>query len=405
MHSFASVSELNSYAGQVIGSEPRLSNLEVTGEISGFKVYSSGHAYFTLKDAESEIPAVMFASRLGTVSFKPKDGDKVTVTGSCSIYKNKGRFQVLCNTMRLAGAGSLKAQLNALYNKLKEEGLFAPEHKKALPLRPARIGIISSPSGAVIHDMLVKLNERNPYFDAVLYPAAVQGENCPSEVIEGLDHFESMDDIDVIIIARGGGSIEDLWGFNSEALARRVYECRIPVISAIGHETDVTILDYVADKRSPTPTAAAEDVLKTYEELATANSVLREKLYSGMKSLLAARRSSLNALRSDKALFAPEMVVKIKRHELDVLRTGLLTNKKAVIESRKRDLDSYIDRLGLLGPHNVLRRGYSYVTLDNGTPAVSVSSVSKGSDINIIFNDGSAKATVNEVNTEGKING
>ena len=405
MHSFASVSELNSYAGQVLGSEPRLSNLEVTGEISGFKIYSSGHGYFTLKDEESEIAGVMFASKLGLVNFKPKDGDKVVVSGSCSIYKNKGRFQILCNTMRLAGAGSLKAQLTALYNKLKDEGLFATEHKKPLPVRPRRIGMISSPSGAVIHDMLVKLNERNPYFDAVLYPAAVQGENCPSEVIAGIDFFEARNDVDVIIIARGGGSIEDLWGFNSEALARRVYECKIPVISAIGHETDVTILDHVADKRSPTPTAAAEDVLKTYEELYLANNNLREKLYANMKSLLAARRTSLDSLRSNKALFAPEMVVKIKRHELEVLRTGLLTNKNALMDNHKRELDSYIERLGLLGPHNVLRRGYSYVTLEDGTPAVSVKSVAEGSGINIIFNDGKARATVTEVSEEGSVDG
>ncbi len=397
MHSFASVTELNSYAGQVVSDDPRLSSLEVTGEISGFKVYSSGHGYFTLKDAESEIPCVMFSSRLGTVNFRPKDGDKVTVTGACSIYKNKGRFQVLCNTMKLAGSGSLKAQLIALYNKLKEEGLFDESHKKALPAKPDRIGIISSSSGAVIHDMLVKLNERNPYFDAVLYPAAVQGENCPSEVIAGIDYFSSRNNVDVIIIARGGGSIEDLWGFNSEALARRVYECKIPVISAIGHETDVTILDHVADKRSPTPTAAAEDVIRTYEELSSNVRVLREKLYSGMKAELAGKRAYLDSLRSHKALYEPEFVVKLKRNELDLLLDSLRRNGNERLASARRDLLGFIDRLALLGPHNVLRRGYSYVTLEDGSPAVSVNNVKKDSKINVVFKDGRASAVVTDV--------
>ena len=402
MHSFASVTELNSYAGQVLSAEPRLSSMEVTGEISGFKVYSSGHAYFTLKDSESEIQAVMFSSKLDTVTFRPKDGDKVTVSGSCSIYKQKGRFQILCNTMRLAGAGSLKAQLKALYDKLEKEGLFDPAHKKKLPMRPSRIGIISSATGAVIHDMLVKLNERNPYFDAVLYPAAVQGENCPGEVIEGIDYFEARNNVDVIIIARGGGSIEDLWGFNNEELVRRVYDCEIPVISAIGHEVDVTLLDWVADKRSPTPTAAAEDVIKTYEELSNANKVLREKLVSNMNSVLAKKRAALDALRSNKALYTPELVVQIKRKELDRMMELLNQNRINMIDNKRRELTGFIDKLALLGPHNVLRRGYSYVTLDDGTPAVSAKSVAKDSKIKVIFNDGNAEAVVTNVNVEDK---
>lgn len=402
MYSFGSVTQLNNYAKSVLESDERLNSMKVTGEISGFKVYSSGHAYFTLKDSKAEISCVMYSSYLSRVSFKPKDGDKVELTGKCTIYEARGSYQIICNSMKLAGAGDLKAQLTALFNKLKEEGLFAPEHKKTLPMRPSRIGIISSPTGAVIHDMLVKLNERNPYFDAVLYPASVQGENCPREVIEGLDYFITNNNVDVIIIARGGGSIEDLWGFNSEELARRVYDCSIPVISAIGHETDYTILDYVADKRSPTPTAAAEDVLKTYEELSGNISVLRTNIISNMKLYLNRKRTHLDSLRSNKALFAPEMVATIKRNELNGLIDRLRRNEKDIIDKQRRDISGYIDKLALLGPHNVLRRGYSYVTLDDGTPAVSVKSVSKDSKINIVFNDGNANAVVTEVFGEDK---
>ena len=402
MHPFASVSELNSYAEQVVSSDPLLSNLEVTGEISGFKVYASGHAYFTLKDQDAQISAVMFASKFSTVNFRPKDGDKVTVGGYCTIYKVRGSFQIMCNSMRLAGSGALKAQLKALYDRLDKEGLFAKEHKLPLPVRPRRIGIISSATGAVIHDMLVKLNERNPYFDAVLYPASVQGENCPSEVIDGIDYFSSRNNVDVIIIARGGGSIEDLWGFNDETLARRVYDCKIPVISAIGHETDVTILDWVADKRSPTPTAAAEDVIKTYEELKTSNGILREKLHNNMRSVLTRKRAALDSLRTNRALFEPEYVVKTKRNELNALNERLRGNEKNLITAYRKDLLSYIDKLAILGPHNVLRRGYSYVTLEDGTPASSVDSVSIDSNINIVFSDGEASAVVTGVSKEVK---
>jgi len=402
MHPFASVSELNSYAEQVVSSDPLLSNLEVTGEISGFKVYASGHAYFTLKDQDAQISAVMFASKFSTVNFRPKDGDKVTVGGYCTIYKVRGSFQIMCNSMRLAGSGALKAQLKALYDRLDKEGLFAKEHKLPLPVRPRRIGIISSATGAVIHDMLVKLNERNPYFDAVLYPASVQGENCPSEVIDGIDYFSSRNNVDVIIIARGGGSIEDLWGFNDETLARRVYDCKIPVISAIGHETDVTILDWVADKRSPTPTAAAEDVIKTYEELKTSNGILREKLHNNMRTVLTRKRATLDSLRTNRALFEPEYVVKTKRNELIALNDRLRGNEKNLITAYRKDLLSYIDKLAILGPHNVLRRGYSYVTLEDGTPASSVDSVSIDSNINIVFSDGEASAVVTGVSKEVK---
>lgn len=402
MYSFGSVSALNTYAKGVLYSDERLRSMDVTGEISGLKVYSSGHAYFTLKDSDSEIACVMYASYFSRVSFSPKDGDKVTVTGSCTIYETKGKFQVICNTMKLAGTGDLKAQLTALFNKLKEEGLFAPEHKKALPVKPQRIGIISSPTGAVIHDMLVKLNERNPYFDAVLYPASVQGENCPAEVIKGIDYFVRRNNVDVIIIARGGGSIEDLWGFNDEALARIVFDCPIPVISAIGHETDYTILDYVADKRSPTPTAAAEDVIKTYEELSNANKAVREKLVLIMKKELSVKRAALDSLRSNKALFTPEFVAAIKRNELNNLIDGLRRNGQGIIDNRRRDLDSFIDRLGLLGPHNILKRGYSYVTLDDGSPVVSAGSVKKDSKVNIVFKDGNANALITEVFREDK---
>lgn len=402
MHPFASVSELNSYAEQVVSSDPLLSNLEVTGEISGFKVYASGHAYFTLKDQDAQISAVMFASKFSTVNFRPKDGDKVTVGGYCTIYKVRGSFQIMCNSMRLAGSGALKAQLKALYDRLDKEGLFAKEHKLPLPVRPRRIGIISSATGAVIHDMLVKLNERNPYFDAVLYPASVQGENCPSEVIDGIDYFSSRNNVDVIIIARGGGSIEDLWGFNDETLARRVYNCKIPVISAIGHETDVTILDWVADKRSPTPTAAAEDVIKTYEELKTSNGILREKLHNNMRTVLTRKRATLDSLRTNRALFEPEYVVKTKRNELIALNDRLRGNEKNLITAYRKDLLSYIDKLAILGPHNVLRRGYSYVTLEDGTPASSVDSVSIDSNINIVFSDGEASAVVTGVSKEVK---
>lgn len=398
MFEFKTITELNRYTVNVLASDVKLSSLAVTGEISGYKVYSSGHAYFTLKDSESQIACVMWASKLSNVSFKPKDGDKVTVTGFCTIYSANGKYQIQCNSMKLAGVGSLKEQLKLLFNKLNQEGLFSQDHKKALPVKPSRIGIITSPTGAVIHDMIVKLRERNPYFDVLVYPAAVQGENCPFEVINGLNYFIRKNNVDVIIIARGGGSIEDLWGFNDESLARLVYECPIPVISAIGHETDYSILDYVADKRSPTPTAAAEDVLFTYEELQGQINVLRDRINSSMKEYLSRKRIVLQSLMTNKALYSPEFTVKLKRNELDNLIVNLNSNMSNKISTERRNLIKYIDLLSLLGPHNVLKRGYSYVTTESGKPVVSISDIKIDNNVRINFADGYADAIVTDVN-------
>ena len=400
MYSFASVYQLNEYADGKLGSDPYLSSLSVTGEISGFKVYSSGHAYFTLKDSAAEISCVMFASSLGQVPFRPKDGDKVIITGSCSIYKKSGKFQIIAKSMKHEGKGDLKEQLKQLYDKLSKEGIFDPGHKKKLPVLPGRIGIITSPTGAVIHDMLVKLNERNPYFDAVLYPAAVQGENCPGEIIKGLDFFTLRGDVDVIIIARGGGSIEDLWGFNSEALARKVYDCPIPVISAVGHETDVTILDHAADKRSPTPTAAAEDVIRPYAELVQTTDMLRESIRHSMRNNLSGKRAELNYLISNKALYSPEFTVKLKRGELDALSSKLAESLKSRLIRERELQNSFINGLSMLGPHNVLMRGYSYVTSDDGNAVQSISQIDIGHNVKINFKDGFAYAAVTDISKE-----
>lgn len=397
MFEFKTVSDLNRYTISVLSSDERLSGFSVTGEISGYKVYSSGHAYFTLKDSESAISCVMWSSRVSTLRFKPKDGDKVTVTGFCSVYLASGKYQIQCNSMKLAGQGSLKEKLTELFNKLNQEGLFSPVHKKPLPLRPSRIGFITSPTGAVVHDMIVKLRERNPYFDVLIYPAAVQGENCPSEIIDGLHYFQSKNNVDVIIIARGGGSIEDLWGFNDEALAREVFACSIPVISAIGHETDYTILDYVADKRSPTPTAAAQDVLATYDELHGQLNVLRDKMSMSLTSYLSNKRLVLDSLRNSKALYSPEFTVKFKRNELDNLLMKLNSLMDKRIENEKAVLVKAIDSLSLLGPHNVLKRGYSYITTDDDKPVVSVNDVDVDRSVKINFADGCARALITDI--------
>lgn len=397
MFEFKTISELNRYTINVLSSDVKLSNFAVTGEISGYKVYSSGHAYFTLKDAESQIACVMWASKVSNVTFRPKDGDKVVVTGFCTVYSANGKYQIQCNSMKLAGQGSLKEQLKQLYNKLSQEGLFASEYKKKLPILPSRIGIITSPTGAVIHDMIVKLRERNPYFDVLVYPAAVQGENCPSEVINGLNYFINTNCVDVIIIARGGGSIEDLWGFNDEALARLVFACPIPVISAIGHETDWTILDYVSDKRSPTPTAAAEDVLPTLEELQNQVDSYKGKLNSSMRDYLSNKRLELNSLSKSKALFSPEYTVMMKRNELDRITFNLNNNMDSRIIVERNSLSKYIDSLSLLGPHNVLKRGYSYVTSKEGKPIVSANDVSLNSSVMINLKDGYIDAIVTDV--------
>lgn len=424
MYEFNSVTELNNYASGVLSSDYALSNFSVVGEISGFTINrSSGHAYFTVKDKTSQLSCIMFSTYLSRVNFTPKDGMLVRITGSASMYVPYGKYQMKVFTMQRNGQGDLLEQYKILLDKLNSEGLFDKAHKKPLPVLPRRIGVITSDTGEVIHDIITTLRRRNPHFDILVYPVHVQGEECPADVVNALSYFDINKSVDVIIIARGGGSIEDLFGFNDERMARAIFSCSIPVISAIGHESDYSICDYVADLRAPTPTAAAELVLTSINDFCNEISNYRIQLNLSIASYINNAQKKVDYLRNHKALYSPKFYVEKQLRRLDSLkkdlinvanvtikdeqyRLGLATKEldnsiERIIAERSRILSSYIDKLDTLGPMSVLKRGFAYVSYDN-KPISSISSMRINDKINIRLNDGNVEATIDKINQEDK---
>lgn len=403
MFTFESVTDLFKYCNEVAKTDSRLSSLAVVGEISEFNPAASGHCYFSLKDdSGSLVNCVMFRSSYMRLASKPNKGDKVTVMGAATFYAGNGRFQIVCNNITKVGQGDIRDQLNQLVKKLASEGLFDEEHKKSLPRFPKRIGVITSSDGAVIHDIINTLNRRNPYFDLLLYPAHVQGPECPGDFIAGLDYFEDRNNVDVIIIARGGGSIEDLMGFNDENLARRIFVCNIPIISAVGHETNKSISDFVADVRALTPTAAAEIVMESYDSLAREVYEKRINLNNAIDNYIQNTKNRFLILKNHKALHSPEYTVSIQKEKLSALRARLADLMMQKCNNEKQRTVKIIDSLSMLGPANVLKRGFSYVILGQET-INSVSQLDVGTNIDIAFQDGVAKANILEViKNEGK---
>lgn len=387
MWRFDSVSALGNYIKDRVSGDPTLSSVEVTGEISKIVVYTSGHAYFVLKDEESVINSVMFRSSYMNLDFIPEDGQMVTVKGRIDYYAANGKLQLICNSMSLAGTGNLFEQYKKLYAKLEKEGLFLQSAKKTLPILPQRIGVITSPLGAVIHDIVNTLRRRNPHFELVVYPSAVSGSACPPDVINGLKYFQDKDPVDVIIIARGGGSYEDLYGFNDEAMARAVYACSIPVVSGIGHDNDYTILDYVADIRAHTPTAAAEIVMPKLEDLVNDIENNRGAMDIAISNMISSRRKDLDMLKNHKALYSPVAYVNNQKAELSDQINQLNSAMNIRVKNARGDYNSIYSSLIALGPMNVLKRGYSIVTRDH----VAIDSVDKltiDEDVTVMMSDG-----------------
>ena len=406
MYGFTSVTEFIKYVQSVFDEDDRLSNLSVTGEISGFKRYAnSGHCYFSLKDKESTVNCVMYNWYANNTDFVPEDGMLVTVIGNAGIYNQNGRFQLYCTRMLKIGKGDLKENYKKLFKKLSDEGLFAPEHKKAIPVLPRKIGVITSSSGAVIHDIIRTLKRRNPFFDLTLYPSAVQGDNAPKEIMAGLDYFENCEDRpDVVIIARGGGSFEDLFCFNDESLARRIYSFSIPVISGVGHEVDFTICDYVSDLRVPTPTAAAEVVLPKYDDLSYRLLLLDNDLNKAVNGYLDGQRKRLDSLRNHKALSGPEYTLKTELKKVKDLKERLILLENNRVEREMKDISCNIDRLELVSPLSILNRGYA-IAFDSKGKTLKGHDVKPEDKITIMTSDSTIKATVDSVEMKGDNNG
>lgn len=393
-----SVSQLNRYIKMNFDADENLANIFISGEISNFtNHYRTGHLYFTLKDDSAAVRAVMFNSSAKRLKFMPEDGMKVIARGRVSVYEASGQYQLYVDDMQPDGVGALNLAYEQLKEKLQKEGLFSELHKKPLPPYPEKVGVITSPTGAAVRDIINVLGRRFPYAEIVFCPVLVQGDGAHLQLTDAVNLFNSERAADVIIIGRGGGSIEDLWEFNDEGLARAVYNSKIPVISAVGHETDFTICDFVADMRAPTPSAAAELAVPDSNELQYALSALKNRMFLNVSSGIADRRSRLEYLTSKGALKSPDEMLSNRSQRLDTAFSKMLSSYENRIGGKKVEFISAATALSKLDPMSVLMRGFAFVSDKNGKNVYSSQALAKGDKINVRFHDGSAVCEVKEI--------
>ncbi len=388
------VTQLNTLIHDLLDGCDLLSHISVRGEISNFKKHSSGHLYFSLKDEGGTVAAVMFRAAASRLRFVPENGMRVILTCSVSVYVRGGQYQLYVDDIQPDGVGALYIAFEQLKRRLAAEGLFAPERKRPLPKIPRRIGIVTSPTGAAIHDMIRILGRRFPFAEILLYPALVQGEGAPITLIRGLRCFSQSLPVDLIIIGRGGGSAEDLWAFNDESLARAIAACPVPVISAVGHETDFTICDFVADLRAATPSAAAELAVPETEELKRRFYHVTDKLAALCRERAARGRRLLLSLSSSRALAMPELRLREERQRLDLLYERLQDQTEQRISDLRRARDELALRLRATDPLAVLSRGYAVVSSGNRMVR-HTGEISIGDSIELTMADGGILATVN----------
>lgn len=388
------VSEVNKYIKMVFDKDTFLNDIRIRGEITNFKAHYTGHFYFTLKDETSTIKCVMFKGYASTVKFKPADGMKVVIDGQVSVFERDGAYQIYCKTMSPEGLGELYLAYEQLKEKLKKEGLFDPSLKKKIPFLPKRVGVITSKTGAVVRDIINVTTRRYPNVDLLIYPAAVQGVNVATTVIAGLDTFNKLNNVDVIIIARGGGSFEDLFGFNDEALARKIFESKIPVVSAVGHETDFTICDFVSDLRAPTPSAAAELVYPQYSDIVNRILTDKNRIMVGTKNFLERRREYVKRLKAAKLEKVPLDMINRYRLTIDSIMKQSYSTLNLKLEKYKSRSMQTIAKIDTLSPLKTLTRGYSVTETEDGKVIKSVDDVNKSDKLNIILTDGKVKVVV-----------
>ena len=387
------VSELNNFIKSMFDNSRLLNSVHVKGEISNFVNHRSGHFYFSLKDGDGQIKAVMFRSSAIKLKFMPENGMKVTVYGSVNVYPRDGVYQMYVTSMQPDGVGALYLAYEQLKAKLELEGLFSSEYKKPIPQFPKAIGVITSPTGAAIRDIINVLGRRYPLATVYIYPALVQGEGAARTLIEGIDYFDKSKLVDTVIIGRGGGSIEDLWEFNSEALARRIFECSVPVISAVGHETDFTICDFVSDMRAPTPSAAAELAVPDIRELSIAVMNLEDRSDRALSRTAERARDRLNAVASSEVIRNFGAVLDAKREEISELLNSATNYYKSALSDKKIAFVANVGKLDGLNPLSVISRGYS-VAQKNGKTLSDVASAEVGDIITVRLVDGSLSAEV-----------
>lgn len=378
-------------------------NILVQGEISNVKLHSSGHLYFTLKDEGSQISAVMWKNRVSQMLFRPTDGMKIIARGNISVYEPRGTYQLDCFLLQPIGKGELQNAFEKLKSRLFEEGLFDQEHKKPIPEYPSRIGIITSPTGAALHDIVSVLSRRMPSIEVFFVPVKVQGVGAAEEIASAINILNEQKNIDVMIVGRGGGSLEDLWAFNEEIVARSIFFSKIPIISAVGHEIDFTISDFVADFRAPTPSAAAEIAVKDKNELIELIGNICYTMSNAMTYLINSKRQTVEHLALNYTFNRPLDIVKQKSQHVDELNRRLEQGINFNIRTVKHKYDLFSSRIYALNPKHILKRGYAIVS-QNGRSRPTAASLENNQNAEIEFYDGNAFVTINgkEILTNGK---
>ena len=395
-----SVTELNQLVRGKLERDPDLQSVCIRGEISNYKLYPSGHHYFSLKDPESAIRCVLFRGSAASLRFRPENGMQVLAVGRVSLYPRDGSYQFYCTRLLPDGAGDLSVAFEQLKQKLFQEGLFDPAHKKKLPAFPHRIGIVTSPAGAAVHDMLRILGKRYPLSRVILLPVRVQGTEAPGEIARAIDYANAHAIADVLIVGRGGGSVEDLWAFNDEGVSRAIFRSRIPVVSAVGHEPDVTISDFTADLRAATPSNAAELVAPDQSELRAALEGMRASMLASMRQRLTRSRQQLTGLSASPMLRNPMNYLQERRLRLDKLTGDFRRVGTRLLQARRQGLIRLSASLDAMSPLKVLARGYSMTADADGRLISSVTEVSPGQSLTILVSDGRIRAAVER--TEGE---
>lgn len=399
MRNVYTVKQVNSYVKNMFSQDFMLNRIYVKGEVSNCKYHTSGHIYFSLKDESGTIACVMFASARSGLSFRMQEGQNVIVLGSVSVYERDGKYQLYAKEVILDGAGALYERFQALKKELEEMGMFAAEYKQPIPRFVKRVGIVTAPTGAAVRDIINISRRRNPYVQLILYPALVQGDGAVASIVHGI-HMMEQQNVDVIIVGRGGGSMEDLWAFNEEAVARAIFDCPIPIISAVGHETDTLISDYVADLRAPTPSAAAE--LAVYEVTSVQSMCeeykrrMRQQIFQRLE--ISRRQTEQMALRLKVA--HPRQKLNEQRQYLADMDTRMRTRMTSILENNHHKLAIYIEKMKGLSPLLKLNQGYAYVADDSGETVKSVADIKTGDAMDVYVTDGRIRTQVLETYKE-----
>ena len=395
MANIYSVAQINAYIKHMFQGNSVLNSIYIKGEVSNCKYHTSGHVYFTLKDGIAQISCVLFAGRRAGISFRMEDGQSVIVFGSISVYERDGKSQLYADEIRLDGIGRLYEQFEYLKNKLEAQGLFDSTHKKKIPAYAKKIGIVTALTGAALQDIRQIARRRNPYVQLILYPAKVQGEGASDTIVQGILALDGK--VDVMIVGRGGGSIEDLWAFNEEKVVRAVYECQTPIISAVGHETDTTLIDFASDLRAPTPSAAAElavyDFYRLEKQLENVQQMMSQWMWQKIEEKRIVVRQKEVLLRQEH----PKYQLQQKRLRVDELAEKLSRTMKVKIEQNRKQIAIATQRLKGLSPMERLQAGYAFVTTSSNCVVKEIKQVSVGEQLQIEVTDGTISATIGEI--------